>query len=82
MFYLNCAFLKYRVKLKAVFCQLKSQRNAVARLLRQNLFVLTFGLTASVTGGTALARTVENKASSLPPPEQSESDKQRKTKKV
>lgn len=67
MFYSYCALLKYSVKLKAVICQPKLQRKSFAHSLQPNLLVLTFGLSVSVTGGTVLARTVENKALSLPP---------------
>lgn len=35
---------------------------------KQNLFVLTFGLSVSVTGGTVLARTVEKTQGLVSPP--------------
>lgn len=67
MFYLYCRFLKYSEKLKAVLCQLKLLKKIFVHLLKENLFVFTFSLSMSVTGGTVLARTVENEALSLPP---------------
>ncbi len=68
MFYLWCSFLKCRAKLEAAFCQPKFERTPLLICNSRTCLCWPFCLSVSVTGGAALARTVENKASSLVPP--------------